>query len=187
MIPTKQGYMFSARKCGNTFGVNEEFKVTYKGSLVRVACTFGVDKRGIPLAPAIYRESRFISLFEHLNTNGVDFDYEFDKFMRSRKPTYSMFNNLFFICMLDGLYDKAAGIWVQDKTKLELFMIKGYGEVPNYGFNVFCNVVRPIEGYNTNCVAEPVYLMFRNEILGCMRDCIQSRAEFLANRLGNMT
>ena len=186
MIPTKQGYMFSARRCGKVFGVTEEFKVSYKDDIIKVQATFGVDRKGVPLAPAIFRESRFIPLYEHLSTNGIEFDYEFEKFMRSRKPTYSMFNNMFLMCILDGWYDTKNKCWVENKTKLDPFMLKGASEVPNYGFNVFCNIIRTTEGFNTNCIAESAYSMLRREILSSMSDCIESRAAFIANRLGNL-
>lgn len=189
MVKTKQGYMFPAQKCGNLVGVKEEFKVGFKGDITKVQATFGVDRRGYPLAPVICRDSKFISLNSFLCGNCVefeDFNFEFDKFMRSRKPTYSLFGeSMFLLCMLDGWYDKSKKQWVAEKTNLDVFLIKGCADVPNYGFNVFCNVVKTANGVNTDCVSAQMLDIWQRGILSGMPKYIQSRAEFIQKRLTN--
>lgn len=183
MLPTKQGYLFPSRRCGKFIGVAEEFKVGYKGTIVKVQATFGVDIKGTPLPPAIFRESRFLYLYDFLSNNGIEFKYEFDKFMRSRKPTYAMFNNMFMIVVLDGWFDRATNEWVAEKTKLDMYMVKATVETESTGFCVVCNAISTAFGVNTNTIAVPIYTAYRNEILGSIKSCIADRATFIGKRL----
>lgn len=185
MTHTRQGYLFTAQRCGNMFGIMEEYKVKYVGTTIRVKALFGVDKHGIPLSSSIFRDGRFVSLSTHL-ANSADYVVEFDKFLNSHKPTYSLSDGLFIMCSLEGCYDTATQTWLADKTNLDMFMVKAVTDT-KYGFSALCNIIKTTTGLNTNCVTPSIYTMYYNTILGNMVQCIQNRSAFISNRLRLMS
>lgn len=178
---TQKGYMFQAKRSGNMFGVKEEFDVKYRSGICTAQIVIGVDQNGSPVSPAIHKEGVFISLREYLE-NSQDMEGTFDRYLRSKKPTYALNTNVFLLCVATISFDTQTGVIVRENTKVSFFMVDKYGDTSE-GFVVLCKRLSSVQGVNTVCVAQGIIDGFTRNLLSTAVTFLGDRRQFIENRL----
>lgn len=179
---TQKGYMFQAKRSGNMFGVKEEFDVKYRGGIGTAQIIIGVDQNGAPVSPAIFKENSFLSLRGYIEAS-QDMEGTFERYLRSKKPTYALNTNVFLLCVASISFDTQTGVIVRDSTKVSFFMVDKYGDTSDYGFVVFGKKLSSVQGVNSVCVAQGIIDGFTRNLLSTAVTFLGDRRQFIENRL----
>lgn len=184
MRVTGKGYIFQCNIQNGVAGVKEEFKCTEDSNFVTVDCLVGLGMNFCPVAPAIVKEGQFVALWQYINNGSCGVaaksQEDFARFLRSNKPTYSVFNPAIMLCRLQGKFNKIQGMW-EDKTTVDCYVPKVYGK-DKYGEPIVCcNRLDVVQGLNTNIVDAGFLNMAKNSV---MQYAVQynSRDSFLSRR-----